>query len=92
MLTERSKFSSRNVSATYAARGNRPVHGDCGKGGRGGGGGRGGSDSMLNGEWYKRGIAKGDHEFAVHKLNIIDKLWYPNPEYQKMNLLEKRRL
>ena len=92
MLTECSKFSSRNVLSTYEARGSRYGHGDRGRGGYGGGGRRGGSSAILNGEWDKRGIANGDHDFAVHKLNNIEKCWYPNPEYQKMNPLEKRRL
>ena len=92
ILTEHSKFSNRNVLATYAARGNQSGRGDHGRGGRNGGGGHGGSVGMLNGEWDKRGIANGDHDFAFHKLNNIDKLWYPNPEYQKINPLEKRRL
>ena len=47
---------------------------------------------MLNGEWDRRGIVSGDYDFAAHKLNNIDKCWYPNPEYHKMNPLEKRRL
>ena len=47
---------------------------------------------MLNGEWDNRGIASGDHDFAAHKLNNVDKCWYPDPDYQKMNPLEKRRL
>ena len=92
MLTECSKFSSRNVLSTYEARGSRYGHGDCGRGGYGGGGRRGGSSVILNGEWDKRGIANGDHDFAVHKLNNIEKCWYPHTEYQKMNPLEKRRL
>ena len=92
MLKEQSKFSNRNVLATYAARGNRPGHVDSRRGGRNEGRGRGGGASMLNGEWYKRGIAIGDNNFAVQKLNNIDKCWYPNPEYQKLNPLEKYRL
>ena len=89
MLTEGSKFSNRNVLATYAARSKRSGHGDCGSGGyivSDGGSG------MLNGEWDKKGIASGDHEFAAHKLNNIDKCWYPDPEYQKTNPPEKCRL
>ena len=78
--------------ATYASYGNRPGRGDCRKGSCGDGGGRSGGAGMLNGEWDKRGIANGDHDFAFHKLNNIDKLWYPNPEYQKINPLDKRRL
>ena len=92
MLPERSKFSSRTVLETYAACGNQSRRGDCGKCGRGGGGRRGRGSGIINGEWDNRGIANGDHDFAVHKLNRIDKWWYPNPEYQSMNPLEKRRL
>ena len=29
---------------------------------------------------------------VVHKLNNIDKCWYPKPKYQKMNHLMKCRL
>ena len=47
---------------------------------------------MINGEWDKRFISNGDHDFAVHKLNNIDKCWYPDTEYQKINPLEKHRL
>ena len=47
---------------------------------------------MLNGEWYKRGISNGDHEFAFNKTHNNGKCWYPNLEYQKMNPLEKLRL
>ena len=41
MLTERSKFSNRNVLAKYVARGNWPRRGDCGRGGRSGSGAKG---------------------------------------------------
>ena len=92
MLTGRSKFSGHNVSTVYAARGNQPGRGDRGKGGCGGGGGRGGSAGMLNGEWDKRGISNGDHDFELHNMNNIDKCWYPDTEYQNMNPLEKLRL
>ena len=92
MLTEHSKFSNCNVLAAYAACGNQPGCGDHRRGGRNGGGSCDGGADMINGEWDKRGIANGDHDFAVHKLNNIDKCWYPDPEYQKMNHLEKRRL
>ena len=91
MLTERSKFSSRNILATYAVLGKQPRRSDCGKGGSGGGGVRGGGDGMIDGEWDNRGIYNGNHDFVVHNLNNIDKCWYPNPEYQKMNSLEKHR-
>ena len=91
MVTESSKFSSPNVLATYAAHGNRPGRGDRGKGGCGGGGDRGGGARMLNSEWDKRGIANGDRVFAVHRLKNIDKCWYPDPDYQNMDPLEKRR-
>ena len=91
MLTERSKFSSRNILATYAVLGKQPRRSDCGKGGSGGGGVRGGGDGMIDGEWDNRGIYNGNHDFVVHNLNNIDKCWYPNPEYQKMNSLEKQR-
>ena len=47
---------------------------------------------MINGEWDKRGIANGEHDFAVHNLNNIDKCCYPIPKYQKMNSMHKRRL
>ena len=72
--------------ATYAARGPLSGRGDLGRGGCGGSGG------MLNSEFDKRGITNGDHDFAVHKPNNIDKCWYPNPDYQYMNPLEKRRI
>ena len=75
MLTECSKVINRNVLATYAARGNRPGRGDRGRGGRNGGDGRGGGAGTLNVKWDKRGISNGDHDFAVHKLNNIDKCW-----------------
>ena len=92
MLTERSKFSSRNISATYTARVPRSRRGDIVRGGCGGGCGRGDGVGMLNGEQDKRGISNGNHYFAVYKLNNIDKCWYPDPEYQNMNPLDKRRL
>ena len=91
MLTERSKLSNRNVSATYAARGNQPRCGDRGRGGRDVCGGHGVGANMLNSEWDKRGIANGDRVFAVHRLKNIDKCWYPDPDYQNMDPLEKRR-
>ena len=47
---------------------------------------------MINGEWYNKVIANFDHEFAVHKLNNIDKCWYPDLEYQKINPPAKSRL
>ena len=86
MLTEHSKFSNRKVLETYTARVNRPGCGDCRRDVRSGGSG------ILNGECDKRGISNGDHYFAVHRLKNIYKCWYTNPEYQKMNPLEKRRL
>ena len=92
LLTKHSKSSSHNVSAICVARGNRPGRGYRERGGRSGGGFRGGGAGMLSGEWYKRGIANSDNDFAVNKLNKIDKCWYPDPEYQKMIPLEKRRL
>ena len=48
MLTERSKFSNRNILETYVARGNRPGRGDCGRGGCNGGGGRGSGARIMN--------------------------------------------
>ena len=87
MLTERSKFSNRNVLATYAARDPRSGRGDCGRGDRGGSGGRSGGAGIITGEWDKRGIDNGNHDFVVHKLNNIGKCWYHDPEYQKMNLI-----
>ena len=81
MLIEHSKFSNRNVLATYAARGNRSGNVDCRRGGRNDGGGRDGGASMLNGEWDNSGISNGDDNFAVYKLNNIEKCWYPVPEY-----------
>ena len=89
MLTEGSKFSNRNVLATYAARSKRSGHGDCGSGGyivSDGGSG------MLNGEWDKIGIDNSDNDFLVQKLNNIDKCWYPNPEYQKKSSGEMQAL
>ena len=53
---------------------------------------RGRGVGVLNGEWDNRVIANGDHDFVVHKLNYIDKYWNPDPGYQKMNPLEKRRI
>ena len=47
---------------------------------------------MINCEWDNIGTANDDHDFAVHKLNNVEKCWYPDTEYQKMNPLEKRRL
>ena len=47
---------------------------------------------MINCEWDNIGTANDDHDFAVHKLNNIEKCWYPHTEYQKMNPLEKCRL
>ena len=92
MLTEISKFSNHNILAAYAACGDRSGCDDCGRGGHNGGGSHRGGAWMLNGEWDNRGIASGDHDFAAHKLNNVDKCWYPDPDYQKMNPLEKRRL
>ena len=94
MLMERSKFSKRNFLETYAARGNQPGCGDHGRGVRSGcgGGGRVVSAGMLNGELDNRGVDNGDNDFAFHSFNNIDKCCYPDPEYQKMNPLEKRRL
>ena len=91
MLKEHSKFRNCNVLATYAACGKQPGVSDRGRGGRNVGGGHGSGAGMMNGEWDKRGIANGDHEFAVQKLNSIDNCWYPESKYQKMNPLEKRR-
>ena len=47
---------------------------------------------MINCEWDNIGTANDDHDFAVHKLNNIEKCWYPHTKYQKMNPLEKCRL
>ena len=92
MLTESIKFSNRNVLETYAAHGNKPGSGDRGRGGRNGGAGRSDGANMLNGEYDNIGIANINHDFAVHNLNNIDKCWYPDPEYQKLNPLKKLRL
>ena len=66
LLMERSKFISRNVSATYLARG--PQSGRGGHGTGGCGGGHNGGAAMLNYGWDKRLIANGEHEFSVHEL------------------------
>ena len=46
--------------------------------------------SMVND--IREVLPNGDHNFAFYKLSNIDKCWYPDTEYQKMNYLEKRRL